>query len=85
MATQPKPQLDCSNDDWQARLDLASALIASGDHYGGADHLLTIIEAEKDWNEGAAREKLLSLFEMVGLEDEWVANTRRKLSAILFG
>ncbi|MEP0730868.1 MAG: tetratricopeptide repeat protein, partial [Parasphingorhabdus sp.] len=29
--------------------------------------------------------KLLSLFEMVGLEDEWVAATRRKLSAVLFG
>ena len=80
-----KAAVESNPKDHQARLDLASALIASGDHYGGADHLLTIIEAEKDWNEGAAREKLLSLFEMVGLEDEWVANTRRKLSAILFG
>ncbi|MEP2987817.1 MAG: tetratricopeptide repeat protein [Parasphingorhabdus sp.] len=80
-----KAAVESNPKDHQARLDLASALIASGDHDGGADHLLSIIEAEKDWNEGAAREKLLSLFEMVGLEDEWVANTRRKLSAILFG
>lgn len=71
--------------DHQARLDLASALIASGDHDGAADHLLTIIEIDKEWNEGAARAKLLSLFEMVGLEDEWVSATRRKLSALLFG
>jgi len=71
--------------DHQARFDLAGALIATGDHDGAAEHLLTIIAADKDWNEGAARQKLLSLFEMVGLEDEWVAATRRKLSALLFG
>lgn len=75
-----------ANDkDHQARFDLASALIANGDHDAAAEHLLTIIAADKDWNEGAARQKLLSLFEMVGLEDEWVAATRRKLSAVLFG
>jgi putative thioredoxin len=71
--------------DHQARFDLAGALIATGDHDGAAGHLLTIIAADKEWNEGAARLKLLSLFEMVGLEDEWVAATRRKLSAVLFG
>ena len=75
-----------ANDkDHQARYDLASALIATGDHDAAAEHLLTIIAADKEWNDGAARQKLLSLFEMVGLEDEWVAATRRKLSAVLFG
>lgn len=71
--------------DHQARFDLACALIATGEHDAAAEHLLTIITADKDWNDGAARQKLLSLFEMVGLEDEWVAATRRKLSAVLFG
>lgn len=71
--------------DHQARYDLAGALIATGDHDAAAEHLLTIIAADKDWNDGAARQKLLSLFEMVGLEDEWVSATRRKLSAVLFG
>jgi len=71
--------------DHQARYDLAGALIANGDHDAAAEHLLAIIAADKDWNDGAARQKLLSLFEMVGLEDEWVAATRRKLSAVLFG
>ena len=74
-----------NGQDHQARFDLASALIATGDHDGAAENLLTIIAADKEWNEGAARLKLLSLFEMVGLEDEWVAATRRKLSAVLFG
>ncbi|MGB5484441.1 tetratricopeptide repeat protein [Parasphingorhabdus sp.] len=74
-----------NSKDHQARFDLAGALIATGDHDHAAEHLLTIIAADKDWNDGAARLKLLSLFEMVGLEDEWVAATRRKLSAVLFG
>lgn len=77
--------IETNPKDHQARLDLASALIASGDHDGAADHLLSIIAADKDWNDGAAREKLLSMFEMIGLEDDWVSATRRKLSAVLFG
>jgi putative thioredoxin len=80
-----KAAVVANEKDHQARYDLASALIATGDHEAAADHLLTIIAADKDWNDGAARQKLLSLFEMVGLEDEWVAATRRKLSALLFG
>ena len=33
----------------------------------------------------AARAKLLQIFEAIGLEDPWVAATRRKLSTVLFG
>jgi putative thioredoxin len=68
-----------------ARLDLAAAQIAAGERDAGADNLLTIIAADRDWNEGAARAKLLALFEAVGLEDAWVAAQRRRLSLILFG
>ena len=80
-----KAAVAANDKDHQARFDLASALIATGDHDAAAEHLLTIIAADKEWNDGAARQKLLSLFEMVGLEDEWVSATRRKLSAVLFG
>ncbi len=72
-------------EDHAARFDLANALMASGDRDGAADALLAIIAAERDWNEGAARARLLEIFGMIGLEDPWVAATRRKLSAILFG
>ncbi len=72
-------------DDHAARFDLANALMASGDRDGAADALLAIIAAERDWNDGAARSRLLEIFGMIGLEDPWVAATRRKLSAILFG
>ena len=67
------------------RLDLANALIAAGDRDGSAEALLHIIAADREWNDGAAKARLLEIFALIGLEDPWVAATRRKLSAILFG
>lgn len=72
-------------DDHQARLDLAAAQIGAGQRDAAADNLLHIVAADREWNDGAARAKLLSLFEAVGLEDPWVAAQRRRLSLILFG
>jgi len=78
-------RVDANPGDHEARLELATALMANDNRDTAADHLFHIIEADKDWNEGAARQKLLQLFEVVGLEDEWVSQQRRRLSAILFG
>ena len=50
-----------------------------------ADELLAMVETDREWNEGAARAKLLQMFEAVGLEDPWVVATRRRLSRLLFG
>ena len=72
-------------DDLQARYDLANARMGAGDRDAAADGFLSIVATERDWNEGAARQQLLKLFEAVGLEDPWVSAQRRRLSAILFG
>jgi putative thioredoxin len=77
--------VDANSDDHAARFDLANGLMAAGDRDGAAEALLTIIAADREWNDGAARARLLEIFGMIGLEDSWVAVTRRKLSAILFG
>ena len=71
-------------DDHQARLDLAGALMAKGDRDGAADQLLESIGRDREWNEGAARKRLLQILEAVGLEDPWAGAQRRRLSAILF-
>jgi len=47
--------------------------------------LLAMVAADRAWNDGAARARLLQIFEAIGLEDPWVARTRRKLSTVLFG
>ena len=71
-------------DDHEARLDLAAALAASGDRDAAADELLEIIARDREWNDGAARKRLLQLIEAQGLEDEWARAQRRRLSALLF-
>ena len=72
-------------DDFDAQLALANGLYASGDRDGAAGLLLALVAKDRAWNDGAARTRLLQVFEAIGLEDPWVAATRRKLSTVLFG
>jgi len=72
-------------DDHAKRFQLAGAQMAAGDRDAAADNLLHIVAAERDWDDGAARQQLLKLFEVVGLMDPWVSAQRRRLSAALFG
>ena len=71
--------------DMDAQLAYAGAAFAAGDRDSAAEVLLKMIATDREWNEGAARAKLLQMFEAIGLEDPWVAATRRRLSTILFG
>ncbi len=72
-------------DDMDAQFAFAEAAFAGGDRDAAADTLLALVEADREWNDGAARAKLLQIFEATGLEDPWVVSTRRRLSKILFG
>ncbi|WP_232496304.1 tetratricopeptide repeat protein [Novosphingobium kaempferiae] len=71
--------------DMEAQFAFASAAFAAGERDTAAEALLRMIAADREWNEGAARTKLLQIFEAIGLEDPWVSATRRKLSTVLFG
>ena len=71
-------------NDHQARYDLALVRYSTGDHEGAANALLDIIAAMRDWNEGAAKTKLLELFEAFGADDDVTLAGRRRLSSILF-
>ncbi len=76
--------VDASPDDLDKRYELAGGLMAAGDRDAAADQLLASIALDRTWHEGAARERLLTLFAAVGLEDPWVSAQRRRLSAVLF-
>ena len=69
----------------EAGLAYAEAAFAAGQRDAAADTLLAMIAADREWNDGAARTKLLKIFEATGLEDEWVVGVRRRLSRVLFG
>ena len=72
-------------DNMDARLAYAEAAFAAGERDAAADTLLAMISEDREWNDGAARAKLLQIFAAVGLEDAWVAAQRRRLSLLLFG
>jgi len=71
--------------DMDAQFAFANAAFAAGERDVAADTLLKMVSTDRSWNDGAARAKLLQLFEAIGLEDPWVAATRRRLSTVLFG
>jgi putative thioredoxin len=71
--------------DHQAQFDFAAAAFAAGERDTAADTLLKLVETAPEWSDGAAKAKLLQIFEAVGLEDPWVAAQRRRLSLLLFG
>ena len=77
-------RLAANPDDHEARYELAGAKMATGDRDAAADALLDLITRERDWNDGAARKRLLQLIEAQGLEDPWARAQRRRLSAVLF-
>lgn len=74
-----------SPDNHDAGFAYANALFANGQRDEAVEILLKLIAADRDWNEGAARTRLLEMFETVGLSDPWTSANRRKLSAVLFG
>src|SRR5690606_28224429 len=70
--------------DHQARFDLALICNARGERADATDHLLSIMKADREWNDDGARKKLLELFESWGMTDRATLAGRRKLSSLLF-
>lgn len=70
--------------DHQARMDLAASLAARGESEPAIDELLESIRLDRNWNEGAARKQLVTLFEALGAADPAVRSGRRRLSSLLF-
>jgi putative thioredoxin len=77
-------RLAADPDDHEARFELSGVLMARGERDAAADQLLEIVRRDREWNEGAARKRLIQFMELVGLEDPWASAQRRRLSAILF-
>ena len=70
--------------DHEARFEIAKAMAARGAWGEAADHLLKIIEADRGWNDEAARKQLLTIFEAAGAGSDITRAGRRRLSSILF-
>ena len=83
-AQELEARLAADPKDHQARYDLAMIENARGNREAAADHLLAIFKANRDWNDDAARQRLLQFFEAWGPTDEVTLSARRKLSSLMF-
>lgn len=70
--------------DHQARFDYATALHAAGRVEEAIDQLLESFRRDRDWNEGAAKTQLLTIFDSLKPTDPLVQKGRRRLSSLIF-
>jgi putative thioredoxin len=77
-------KVDANPDDHQARFDLAQAIYAQGDGEAAVNQLLELFRRDREWNNGAAKAELFTIFEALKPNDPVVLNGRRKLSSMIF-
>lgn len=76
--------VEADGNNHQARFDLAQALHAAGDVQEAVDQLLELFRRDREWNDGAAKAQLFTIFEALKANDPVVLNGRRKLSSMIF-
>ena len=77
-------KVDADPADNQARFDLAKALYANGKVQEAVDTLLDLFRRDREWNDGAAKAQLFTIFDARDAKDPIVLNGRRKLSSLIF-
>jgi putative thioredoxin len=68
----------------QVMFDLATAQHASGDVDGAVETLLDLFRLDREWNDGAAKAQLFTIFEALKPQDPIVLKGRRRLSSMIF-
>lgn len=68
----------------QARFDLAAALLAQDRTEEAVDQLLELFRLDREWNGGAAKTQLFTIFDALNAKDPIVLKGRRKLSSMIF-
>ncbi len=66
------------------RYKLANSYLSLSETEKGFNELLKIFEQNPNWNEEAAKKKLLEFFDLLGFNDPNVVEARKKLSSIMF-
>lgn len=76
--------VEADEGDHQARFDLAQALYANGDAEAAVAQLLELFKRDREWNDGAAKTQLFTIFDALKANDPIALNGRRKLSSMIF-
>lgn len=70
--------------DHAVRVKLAVQLTTDAHHRDALDHLLTVLRADRDWNNGEAKRLYLDTIASIGKGDPLAAEYQRKLFSILY-
>ena len=68
----------------KARFEYSQALYASDNIDEAVGQLLELFRRDSDWNDGAAKAQLFTIFDALEANDPIVLNGRRKLSSMIF-
>ncbi|TRD19844.1 thioredoxin [Palleronia caenipelagi] len=79
-----RAQVEANPDDLQARLDFAKALHGAGQTEEAVDQLLELFRRDREWNDGAARAQLMTIFDALPPTDPVMLKGRRRLSSMIF-
>jgi putative thioredoxin len=71
-------------DDLQARFDYSKALYAAGQAEAAIEELLDLFRRDREWNDGAAKAQLFTIFDALKPTDPLVQKGRRRLSSMIF-
>jgi putative thioredoxin len=82
--TELRAAVEANPNDHQARYDLAAALLAAGNPQEAVDQLLELFRRDREWNDGAAKAQLFTIFEALKPQDPIVLAGRRRLSSMIF-
>ena len=77
-------ELKMKPNDKDLRFKLADCYLSSSETKKGFEELLNLFAQDSNWNEGAAKKKLLEYFDLLGINDPNVIEARKKLSSIMF-
>jgi putative thioredoxin len=70
-------------DDLEARTQMANYLTASGQYEPALQLLLEVMQKDRAFNDGAARQGLLDLFDILGNDNPLVKTYRRRMFTLL--
>ena len=76
--------VEADAQDHQARFDLAAALMAADNGAEAVDQLLELFRRDREWNDGAAKTRLFTIFDALKPQDPIVLAGRRRLSSMIF-
>ncbi|MGA8276832.1 MAG: thioredoxin [Rhodanobacteraceae bacterium] len=78
-----RARIEHDPNDFEARDLLGVRLLRDGAAADGLDQFVSMLKADRNWNDGLAKKRLVAAFGMID-DDELVGRYRRKMSSLLF-